>query len=68
MEEWLVETVMALYEGAEMAIRTANEITDQFKYWQAYIRISAQPTVVYYSNGSYMQRNKWRIAIGITLY
>ena len=31
IEELLVEFLMALYEGAETAVRTANGITDWFK-------------------------------------
>ena len=31
MEEWLVETVMAMYEGAETAVRARDGITDWFK-------------------------------------
>ena len=30
MEEWLVENVMALYEGAQTEIRTADGITSWF--------------------------------------
>lgn len=30
MQELLVKTIMALYEGAEMAVRTADSITDWF--------------------------------------
>ena len=31
VEEWLVETVVTLYEGAETAVRTTDGITDRFK-------------------------------------
>ena len=30
MEEWLVETTMAMYEGAETAVRTEHGLTDGF--------------------------------------
>ena len=31
VEEWLVETTMATYEGAETAVRTEHGLTDWFK-------------------------------------
>ena len=31
VKEYLVESVMALYEGAETSVRTADGITDLFK-------------------------------------
>ena len=31
VEEWLVETLLAMYEGAETAVRTGDGITDWFK-------------------------------------
>ena len=31
VEEWLVETVIGLYEGAETAVKTADGTTDWFK-------------------------------------
>ena len=58
----MVETVIAMYEGAETAIKTGYGMAGWFKLLVSLHQGSAVSTV-YYSNGKYKKPTTWSFVI-----